>query len=81
MGLMNCVTCRIFDGMLDIRRVTILTLALRNRLRRKRDNVRLERFWEYADDRRDFNNIHRVSQIQSLILLIPAYETTINGVG
>jgi hypothetical protein len=78
---MNSVTCRICDGMLDIRRATILTLALRNRLRKRQDNVRLEGFWEYADDRRDFNNIHSVSQIQSLIFLIPAYETPINGVG
>jgi hypothetical protein len=41
-------------------------------------NVRLERFRERADDHRGFYNIDREVQIQTLIVLISAYETPIN---
>jgi hypothetical protein len=41
-------------------------------------NVRLERFREHADDCREFYNIDCEVQIQSLIVLISAYEKPIN---
>jgi hypothetical protein len=63
---------------LDSTRAAILTLSQRNELKSGHDNVRLDRFRKRADDCREFYNINREIQIQSLVVSIPAYETLID---
>ncbi len=75
---MNSISCRIWEGRLDIRRATTLTPDQRYRLVTGYENIRLEGFREHADDGRKFDDINCVVQIQIQIVLISAYETLIS---